>query len=147
MEQTVDSLDLAIHKMAHKNLPALAKAMGANEQSLRNKVSPTNEIAKVSVQELRSMILITQDLQPLRVLANDFGLKLVGAEIQTMSVFDALLSMSKEHGDVASRVQAAFQDNFISTKEYCDVEKEVNEAKVALDTLLKALGLQIGVRR
>ena len=74
----MDSLDLAIHKMAHKNLPALAKAMGANEQSLRNKVSPTNEIAKVSVQELRSMILITQDLQPLRVLANDFGLKLVG---------------------------------------------------------------------
>lgn len=143
----MDSLDLAIHTMAHADLPALAKTMGANEQSLRNKVSPTNEVAKVSVQELRSMMLITQDLQPLRVLANDFGLKLVGTDIPTVSVFDALLIVGKEQGDVASRVQEAFQDNFISTKEYCDVEKEVEEAKNALDTLLKAVRLQKGIRR
>jgi len=94
----MDSLDFAIHKMAHVDLPALAKTMGLNEQSLRNKVCPTNEIAKVSVQELRSMMLITKDIQPLRVLADDFGLQLVGQTVQSASVFDALLNFSKEQG-------------------------------------------------
>lgn len=143
----MDSLDLAIHKMAHVDLPALAKTMGANEQSLRNKVSPTNELAKVSVQELRSMMLITQDLQPLRVFANDFGMQLISADVQTISVFDALVSVSKEQGDVASRIQQAFADNFISTREFCEIEQEVAEAKSALDTLLQAVKTQKGVRR
>jgi len=142
----MDSLDLAIHKMAHVNLPQLAKTMGMNEQSLRNKVSPTNEIAKLSVQEWRSMMLITQDIQSLRVLAAEFDLQLVGAEVQSTSVFNALLNCSKEHGDVSQSIQLAFEDNFFSEREYCVVEKEIQEAKDALDVLLKSVQQQKGKR-
>lgn len=142
----MDSLDLAIHKMAHVDLPELAKTMGLNEQSLRNKVCPTNELAKVSVQELRSMMLITQDIQALRVLADDFGLKLVGQTVESTSVFDALLNFSKEQGDISASIQVAFADNFFSEREYCEVENEVQQAKHALDVLLKSLQQKKGKR-
>ena len=142
----MDSLDLAIHKMAHVDLPALAKTMGLNEQSLRNKVCPTNELAKVSVQELRSMMLITQDIQALRVLVADFGLQLVGHDVKTASVFDALLNFSKEQGDVSASIQVAFADNFFSEREYCEVENEIQQAKHALDVLLQSVLMKKGKR-
>lgn len=142
----MDSLDLAIHKMAHVDLPWLAKTMGLNEQSLRNKVCPTNEIAKVSVQELRSMMLITQDVQALRVLAHDLGFQLIGHEVKSISVFDALLNFSKEQGDIAASIQVAFADNFFSEREYCDVEKEIQQAKHALDVLLQSILMKKGKR-
>lgn len=142
----MDSLDSAIHTTAHKDLPTLAKMMGLNEQSFRNKVSPTNEIAKLSVQEFRSMMLITQDVQPLRVLADDLGLKLVGHEVEASTVFDALLNFSKEQGDVAASIQLAFADNFFSEREYCAVENEIQQVKVALDVLLKSLQMKKGMR-
>ena len=142
----MDSLDLAIHKMAHVNLPWLAKTMGMNEQSLRNKVCPTNEISKVSVQELRSMMLITEDVQALRVLAHDLGYQLVGKEMETTSVLDALLNFNKEQGDVSASIQVAFADNFFSEREYCEVENEIQQAKRALDVLLQSVQVKKGKR-
>ena len=142
----MDGLDLAIHHTAHVDLPALAKSMGLNEQSLRNKVCPTNEIAKLSVQEWRSMMLVTGDVQSLRVMAADLGMQLVGKSVNATSVFNALLSFNKEQGDVAASIQLAFQDNYLSERECAEVRKEINEARHALNVLEESIVKQVGQR-
>lgn len=142
----MDSLDSAIHEMAHKKLPALAKTMGINEQSLRNKVCPTNDLAKLSVQEWRSMMLITKDIESLRVFASDFDLKLVGNEVQTSTIFDALLSVNKELGDVSTSIQIALADNHLSERECATTRQEIEEARQALDVLEKSVQQQAGKR-
>lgn len=140
----MDGLDLAIHQTAHVDLPALAKSMGLNEQSLRNKVCPTNEVAKLSVQEWRSMMLITNDVQSLRVLAGDFGLQLAAREMQAVSVFEALLCFNKEQGEVASSIQSAFQDDHLSARECAAVRREIEDARNALDVLEQSIQRQVG---
>ncbi|MDN2661822.1 phage regulatory CII family protein [Psychromonas sp. 14N.309.X.WAT.B.A12] len=140
----MDGLDIAIHQSAHADLPELAKSMGLNEQSLRNKVCPTNEVAKLSVQEWRSMMLITRDVQSLRVMASDLGMQLVSQEVKQASVFDALLSFNKEQGDVAFSIQVAFKDNHLSDRECAQVRREINEARNALDVLEQSIQGQVG---
>ncbi|MEG3753118.1 phage regulatory CII family protein [Psychromonas arctica] len=140
----MDGLDLAIYQTSHVDLPALAKAMGLNEQSLRNKVCLTNDVAKLSVQEWRSMMLITQDVQSLRVMAMDLGMQLVGQAADSTTVLDALLSFNKEQGDVSLSIQLAFQDNHLSERECAKVRGEINEARHALDVLEQSIVAKVG---
>ncbi len=139
----MDSLDLAIHSTAHGagngGLPLLAKQMGIGEQSLRNKVGPTNEVAKLSVQEARSMMMITGDRGVLDVLAHDLGYKVVAIDVEQANVLDAMLKVVKEQGDVAAKIIEAMTDGKITPRERHDVERELSEASSALEVLRKAV--------
>jgi len=141
----MDSLDLAIHQTAHSDLPLLAKQMGINEQGLRNKVCPTNTTAKLSVRELLSMMLITDDWSVLSVLAQEVGCKVVASEpMQSSSILGALLVFGKEQGDVSASIQSALSDGRISVREHGCINKEIEEAINALHLLKKSVQNQAG---
>jgi len=58
----MNNLEFAIHKSAQDfGIPRLAKMMALGEQSLRNKLCPTNSVAKLSVVEFDAVLTITED--------------------------------------------------------------------------------------
>lgn len=130
----MDKLEFAMHETAHKDLPLLAKKMGMNEQSLRNKVSPTNEHAKFSVQEWRSMMMITSDFRSLEVLAEQLGFHVKTKEqAQCSTILSSLLMFNKEQGDIASAIFDALEDGKITPREKVNIENEIRDAQKALD--------------
>ena len=146
MNDVLDGLLASIHSSAHKaqgGLERLAKTMGLNAQSLRNKVNPVNDVAKLSVAEWRSLLMITNDITSLTVLCNDLGFRLVEVDgAGKDNLLTCMLNLNKESGDVAAAIQEALADGKISLSEKVKILKEIDEQKKAVNKLERSLDTQ-----
>lgn len=141
----MNELQMAIHKSAHDfGVPRLAKMMAINEQSLRNKLCPTNLVAKLSIAEFDAMCAITEDLAALHVLANSHGVKLVPMMEQPQEISQAMMLVMAEVGDVARVIPKVIQDGFISKQECLITTKEIHEAIDSLNILLVSVKNSMG---
>ena len=143
----MNNLEFAIHKSAQDfGIPRLAKMMALGEQSLRNKLCPTNSVAKLSVVEFDAVLTITEDFTPLHVLANAQGMKLVPMHEQPQAISQAMMMVIAEVGDVARVIPQVTQDGFMSARECSLTTKEIREAIDSLNVLLVSVESHKGKR-
>ncbi|PKF60638.1 hypothetical protein CW745_13995 [Psychromonas sp. psych-6C06] len=143
----MNALEIEVHRCAHEfGVPRLAKMMALNEQSLRNKLCPTNSTAKLSVAELDAMCACTGDLTPLHVLANSHGVKLVPMTEQPQAISQAMMLVMAEVGDVARVIPNVVNDGFMSARECSMTVKEIREAIDSLNVLLVSVESRKGQR-
>lgn len=136
----MNKLEMAIHKTTHDfGVPRLAKMMALSEQSLRNKLCPTNTVAKLSVVEFDAVLAITGDLTPLHVLANSHDVKLVPMANQAQDVSQAMMLVMAEVGDVARLVPEILSDGLITARESSTTAIEIRQAIDALNVLLASV--------
>lgn len=133
----MNDLEVAIHKSAQEfGVARLAKMMALNEQSLRNKLCPTNLVAKLSITEFDAMCACTEDLTSLHVLAHSHGMKLVPFNKEPQAISQAMMLVMAEVGDVARVIPTVISDGFMSSRECTATVKEIREAIDSLNVLL-----------
>ena len=134
----MDQLDLSLHATAHEfGLPELARRMGANHQTLINKLNPHSETHKLTFREWLAILDNTNDLRSLADVCRLFGGSFVPAErrAKPSDLLSALLAADREHGDVVRAMQEALRDGRVSPRELLSIRAEIVEARSALDDL------------
>lgn len=136
----MDQLDLAIHSTAHTaagGLPKLANKLGIGETVFRSKCNPNTETHKLSLREAMAMMLLTDDVRILEVMADQLGYKLEPVETCAAdSVLDAVLLLGSSVGEVNRTIQEALADNRISARELADIRNRSSEAMAELRALV-----------
>lgn len=136
----MDQLDIAMHSTAHDapgGLPKLANKLGVGETVLRSKCNPNTDTHKLSLREALAMMLLTDDVRILEVMADQLGYKLEPVETRAAdSVLDAVLLLGSSVGEVNRTIQEALADNRISARELADIRNRSHLAMNELRTLI-----------
>lgn len=145
----MDQIDIAIHQTVHGfGLPAMASKMGMREQTLRNKVNPTEEAHELKFREWLGTLDVSQNFSSLDAVCQQFG----GHFVRDMErpnprdLLRALLAADSEHGDVTRSIREALRDGTIAPREMAEILREIGEAVSALNDLSAYLLKQAGER-
>lgn len=134
----MNQLELAVHRTAHDfpgGVPALAAAMGQKPGVLKNKVCPTAEWNKLSLDEAMQIMLLSGNHSILQEMARELGLMVQGLPCKRGSVLQNLLREQAEHGHVANALAAALDDGRVTPREAMDVAREIDDEIQALTAL------------
>ena len=142
----MDMLDIAIHQVVHSSPDSAreyAQQIGRSYQVFINKTNPGGEGGDLNIHEFRALLLASGNLFPLEVLADQLGVKIVPKdEKKPVSLLEAVMEASAEHGDVLRKVKEITSDNRVTDREKLELSKEIKEAQRALDAL--ALTVEAG---
>lgn len=135
----MDLLEIAVHQTAHDfdgGLDRLAKLMGKNSQTLRNKVNPNVESHVLGLFDAMAMMIHSQDFRILEVMAAQCGrsVKPLCAE-PAPSLSVALLHVVAEQGDVSRAMEDMLASGRVTVRDRAEVREHVSEARAALDVL------------
>ena len=136
----IDPLDQAIYDTVHdyrdlhaggRGAAALARAIGMAGSTLQNKADRKQEFAHLSLQEARSIMLVSGDTRILSTLAEQLGYAAVPLpQIEAPADTDLLqvwADWSNEFGETAAAIKAALEDNKITQAEVAKVKRELIE--------------------
>lgn len=133
MEEFLKALHEAVLNAGAKDL---ARKMGASHVALLQRSNPHNDSHRLNVEQMFQVLLHSEDMEPLRVLAGEFGFDLVARKaVEPKPLTKALLNMAAEAADVTRVVHDALEDNHISQTEAAAIRREINHARQSLDVL------------
>lgn len=114
----------------------LASKMGIAHVGLLQRANPDNEAHHLTIEHLFGILLHTQDMRPLAVLAESFGFDLVarvGPKPRELTA--SLVNVGKEIADLTIAVHAALDDNHVSTFEKAQIRVEIDHVRKSLDVM------------
>lgn len=146
-----DPIEAALYQAVHdyrdpdtgaRGVSPLARRMGANAGTLQNKVNPNVDSHRVTLSEFVQICLIAGDWRPLNQLNAVCGhacFKLPPANPSAPSLINDVLTLTREHGDIANAINAALADNQVDAREYQNIVTEIDDLQRAAATLKHAL--------
>ena len=136
----MDAIDIAVQQTALEapgGAKRLAQVMGLRYQTLINKCNPHDETHKLTLREALAMMLVTGDTRIIEAMAAELGGTFQSNGPRPgRDLLSALLNADAEHGDVGRAIRDAFADGQLTARELAEIQREVSEAKRALDELL-----------
>ncbi|MCK9706197.1 phage regulatory CII family protein [Pseudomonas syringae] len=119
---------------------SLAAKMGVAHVSLLQRANPDNDAHHLTIEHLFGILLHTNDLRPLKALADEFGCDVIARlRPAPKPLLAALAHLAAESGDVKRLVYDATIDNHISQHEKAQGDKAIQEAIDALQVLRESL--------
>ncbi|RMR88784.1 phage regulatory CII family protein [Pseudomonas coronafaciens] len=119
---------------------SLAAKMGVAHVSLLQRANPDNDAHHLTIEHLFGILLHTNDLRPLKALADEFGCDVVQRQRPAPKpLLAALAHLAAESGDVKRLIYDATVDNHISQHEKAQGDKAIQEAIDALQVLRESL--------
>lgn len=140
----MEELFLSIHQAALKaqdGITGLARRLGKRQQTLINKLNPSDDTHQPNIGEFVAIIDDTGNTEPLEVLCAMFGGRFVTrSKARHENLLTAVLHADQEHGDIAKAIQAALADDGrIDAQELLAITREVQEARAAYTELENTL--------
>jgi hypothetical protein len=119
---------------------AIATAININKQTLINKVNKNNSTHHITLDEALRLMKFTKDTQIIETLAEEMG----GIFIPTSGSDDGIAineisKLSIEFGSLIQEVAKDICDNKISDNELARIQKESNELKTAINSLMRTI--------
>ena len=133
----MDDIHRAIHEALLDAGPKqVAHLMGTSHTSLLNRANPNDDTHRLNVEQFLQILVHTQDMRPLRALAEAFGFELVAQQKpDSKKLVTALMDMAAEAADVTRLVHDAIDAGHVSTFEKASIRKEIGEVRRSLDVL------------
>ena len=139
----MDMLDIAIHQVAHSSTDSAkdyAQKIGRSYQVFINKTNPVEEGGALNIHEFRALLLASGNPFPLEVLADQLGYDITPKnKVKPVSLLDAVMIASAEHGDVLRCVKEITQSKPATQRDKTILLKEIKETQAALDALVVAV--------
>lgn len=137
----MDDFLRATHNTVKDNdAKALSAKMGVPHVSLLQRSNPDDDAHHLTIEHLYGILLHTGDMRPLAALAADFGFQLVAKDRPPATdLATALLRWNAEGADVTRAVHDALADGRVSQLRRQQIEKEMAEARHAMDAIDAAL--------
>lgn len=133
----------AAYNTAHDypgGVPALAVRMGVSANVLQNKVNPSQEHHKLTLNEAVKMQAITGDLRILHAMAGALGcvcIKTPGIEqVGDMALLDSFMSVVAELGDLSTEFKNSWDDGTVTPAEFERIKSEAYDVQARLAELL-----------
>jgi len=133
----------AAYNTAHDfpgGVPALAVRMGISPNVLQNKVNPSQEHHKLTLNEAVKMQAITGDLRMLHAMADALGCVCIQLPVHDqagdMELLDSFMGVVSELGDLSAEFQQSWADGQITLKEFARIRNEAYDVQARLAELL-----------
>lgn len=115
---------------------SLAAKMGVAHVSLLQRANPDNDAHHLTIEHLFGILLHTEDIRPLRVLAEQFGFDLVAKDTpKPQALTSSLINVSKEVADLTIAVHDALADNHVNAFEKNMIRQEISHVRQSLDVM------------
>lgn len=124
------SLGMAAYRAAHDHpggVPAIAGAFGWNPRTLQNKLNPTQEFHKLTVDELEGILQLTQDARILDAVCAQrdamwVDLGRVKGVASDMAMLDDITKLVERVGKLSGSVHSSLADGVVDDDEMHDLE-------------------------
>lgn len=142
----MELVDQAIYDTVHNSqengekiqTKEFAKSLSIGQQILNNKANPYSEQNKFSPHELVGLMIRAKSTRIAEAMIEEVESQ-INQHDSSANLLDALLSVSKEHGDVHASIQDAIADKRMTSAERVNCLKEIDEALSAYATLRSAI--------
>ena len=115
---------------------SLAAKMGVAHVSLLQRANPDNDAHHLTIEHLFGILLHTEDIRPLRALAEQFGFDLVAKDTpKPQALTSSLINVSKEVADLTIAVHDALADNHVNAFEKNMIRQEISHVRQSLDVM------------
>lgn len=115
---------------------SLAAKMGVPHVGLLQRANPDNDAHHLTVEHLFGILLHTDDMRPLRALAEEFGFELVSKVVPApQALTSSLINVGKEVADLTIAVHEALGDNHINQFEKAQIRVEIDHVRKSLDVM------------
>jgi hypothetical protein len=113
----------------------IARELGYKEPgTIRKWFNPADQTkTKMGVNDFLSICLFLGTDEPIKALYNDYKRRADTVAPAPADIKDRVLRFTKEVGDVAGVIEEAISDNSFSVSEKNSIQKELEEARQALD--------------
>jgi hypothetical protein len=123
----------------------LAHLMGMSHTSLLNRSNPNDDTHRLNIEQFLQILVHSNDVRALRVLAGEMGFELVPRKVQPSGCLtQATLSMASEAADVTKAAIDAMGDGVITRMEVGRIEREGEEAKNKIDVVIATAKAKVG---
>lgn len=114
----------------------LSAKMGVPHVSLLQRANPDNDAHHLTIEHLFGILLHTEDMRPLKALADSFGFDLVAKEAPVPKALTAaMISVGKEVAELTIAVHVALEDNHVTQIEKAQISKEIDHVRKSLDEM------------
>lgn len=114
----------------------LSAKMGVPHVSLLQRANPDNDAHHLTIEHLFGILLHTEDMRPLKALADSFGFDLVAKDAPVPKALTAaMISVGKEVAELTIAVHVALEDNHVSQIEKAQISKEIDHVRKSLDEM------------
>ena len=114
----------------------LSAKMGVPHVSLLQRANPDNDAHHLTIEHLFGILLHTEDMRPLKALADSFGFALVAKEAPVPKALTAaMIGVGKEVAELTIAVHVALEDNHVSQIEKAQISKEIDHVRKSLDEM------------
>ncbi len=118
----------------------LSAKMGVPHVSLLQRANPDNDAHHLTIEHLFGILLHTEDMRPLKALADSFGFDLVAKEAPVPKALTAaMISVGKEVAELTIAVHVALEDNHVSQIEKAQISKEIDHVRKSLDEMASSV--------
>ncbi len=133
----------AAYNTAHDypgGVPALAVRMGVSANVLQNKVNPSQEHHKLTLNEAVKMQAISGDLRILHAMAGALGCVCIKTpafdQVGDMALLDSFMSVVSELGDLSTEFKNSWDDGTVTPAEFERIKSEAYDVQARLAELL-----------
>ncbi|MGX1127339.1 phage regulatory CII family protein [Pseudomonas sp. HLS-6 TE3448] len=118
----------------------LSAKMGVPHVSLLQRANPDNDAHHLTIEHLFGILLHTEDMRPLKALADSFGFDLVAKEAPVPKALTAaMISVGKEVAELTIAVHVALEDNHVTQIEKAQISKEIDHVRKSLDEMASSV--------
>lgn len=118
----------------------LSAKMGVPHVSLLQRANPDNDAHHLTIEHLFGILLHTEDMRPLKALADSFGFDLVAKDVPVPKALTAaMISVGKEVAELTIAVHVALEDNHVSQIEKAQISKEIDHVRKSLDEMASSV--------
>lgn len=118
----------------------LSAKMGVPHVSLLQRANPDNDAHHLTIEHLFGILLHTEDMRPLKALADSFGFDLVAKDAPVPKALTAaMISVGKEVAELTIAVHVALEDNHVSQIEKAQISKEIDHVRKSLDEMASSV--------
>lgn len=134
-----------VHRVIHDAVleagaKKIAFQMGTTHTGLLNRTNPETDSHRLNFDQFLQILVHTNDMRPLKALADAFGFDLVSREgVTAKDLTGAVLHMHAEVADVTRAVTEAMADGRLSRMEKELIKREIGQAQNGLDVLLESV--------
>ena len=118
----------------------LSAKMGVPHVSLLQRANPDNDAHHLTIEHLFGILLHTEDMRPLKALADSFGFDLVAKDAPVPKALTAaMISVGKEVAELTIAVHVALEDNHVTQIEKAQISKEIDHVRKSLDEMASSV--------
>jgi hypothetical protein len=139
----MEQVHRAIHEAVLDTGPKqLAHLMGMSHTALLNRSNPNDDSHRLTLEQFLQILVHSKNSEPLEFLASALGYALVPlAPLESKSLFDSLLDLVAESGDICRAVRDAMAGGRVTKNEKKQIHKgicHVRQSLLALEQSVKA---------